>query len=208
MKIVLFLVGSMALGLFALSPTSHATPPAGGFHSGGLAAPGPMGQTAVHIAQAPAGRVQVNLTPRLITNRTNVRVAGFPNGPTLLPYPLVSTPANNDWARSNAWAAYNANLRNIPTAENPSRLRNPQKLVDRDRFIQMPQSSRRYNFQFSDNEIRSVQSALRRLGIYSGQVDGILGPDTRRAIEDYQTKNKLPVTGQPDQGLNGLLGIF
>jgi len=59
-----------------------------------------------------------------------------------------------------------------------------------------------------DNEIRSVQAALRRLGIYSGQVDGILGPDTHRAIEDYQVKNKLPVTGQPDQGLNALLGIF
>ena len=27
-------------------------------------------------------------------------------------------------------------------------------------------------------------------------------------IEDYQVKNKLPVTGQPDQGLNALLGIF
>jgi Putative peptidoglycan binding domain len=63
-----------------------------------------------------------------------------------------------------------------------------------------------YNFQFSDNEIRSVQAALRRLGIYSGQADGILGPDTRRAIEDYQVKNKLPVTGQPDKGLNAMLG--
>jgi peptidoglycan hydrolase-like protein with peptidoglycan-binding domain len=37
---------------------------------------------------------------------------------------------------------------------------------------------------------------------------GILGPDTHQAIEDYQVKNKLPVTGQPDQGLNALLGIF
>ena len=51
-------------------------------------------------------------------------------------------------------------------------------------------------------------AALRRLGIYSGQVDGILGPDTHRAIEDYQVKNKLPVTGQPDQMLNALLGVF
>jgi len=54
----------------------------------------------------------------------------------------------------------------------------------------MPQSSGRYNFQFSDNEIRSVQAALRRLGIYSGQVDGILGPDTHGAIEDYQLKKQ------------------
>ena len=171
-------------------------------------APGLMGQTTVHIAQAPVGRVQVprvqlNLTPQYTANPS--RIAGFPSGPTQLPYPLVSTPANDAWARNNAWAAYNANLRNIPTAENPNRLAARQNLLDQDRFIQRPQSSGRYNFQFSDNEIRSVQAALRRLGIYSGQVDGILGPDTRRAIEDYQVKNKLPVTGQPEQGLNALL---
>jgi peptidoglycan hydrolase-like protein with peptidoglycan-binding domain len=106
-----------------------------------LVAPGLMGQTTVHIAQAPVGRVQVprvqvNLTPQHPANPSNVRTAGFPS------------------------------------------------------------------------EIRSVQAALRRLGIYSGQVDGILGPDTQRAIEDYQVKNKLPVTGQPNQGLYALLGIF
>jgi peptidoglycan hydrolase-like protein with peptidoglycan-binding domain len=83
-----------------------------------------------------------------------------------------------------------------------------QNLLDQGRFIQMPQSSGRYNFQVSNNQIRAVQAALRRLGIYSGQVDGILGPDTHRAVEDYQIKSKLPVTGQPDQRLNALLGIF
>jgi hypothetical protein len=178
-----------------------------------LIAPGLMGQTAVHIAQAPVVHVQVprvrlNLTPQHTANQSNFRITGFPSGPTLLPYPLVSTPANNAWARNNAWASYNANLRHIPTAENPNRLAARQNFLDQQRFIQMPQSSRRYNFQFSDNEIRSVQASLRRLGIYSGQVDGILGPDTRRAIEDYQVQNKLPVTGQPNQGLNALLGIF
>ena len=178
-----------------------------------MPAPGLMGQTTVHFAQAPAGRaqvprVQLNLTPQHTASPSNVRIAGFPSGPTQPPYPLVSTPANDAWARNNAWAAYNANLRHIPISENPNRLAARQNLLDQDRFIQRPQSSGRYNFQFSDNEIRSVQAALRRLGIYSGQVDGILGPDTHRAIEDYQVKNKLPVTGQPDQMLNALLGVF
>ena len=130
---------------------------------------GLMGQTTVHIAQAPVGA-----------------------------YASTKAPTESD----------SANLRHIATAENPNRLAARQNLLDQDRFIQMPQSSGRYNFQFSDNEIRSVQAALRRLGIYSGQVDGILGPDTHRAIEDYQVKNKLPVTGQPDRGLNALLGLF
>jgi hypothetical protein len=178
-----------------------------------VAGPGLMGQTTLHIAQAPVGRVQVprvqlNLPPQLRASSTNLRIAGFPSGPTQLPYPLLSTPANDAWARNNAWAAYNANPQNIPTAANPNRLAAHQNLLDQDRFIQMPQSSSRYNFQFSDNEIRSVQAALRRLGLYSGQVDGILGPDTQRAVEDYQVENKLPVTGQPDQRLNTLLGVF
>jgi len=172
-----------------------------------LFAEGLVAQTTVPVA----GHVQVptvQLTPRYTASPSTFRNAGFPNGPTLLPYPLARTPANDAKARNDAWAAYNANLHSIPTAENPNRLAPRQNLLDQNRFIQMPQSSHRYNFQFSDNEVRSVQAALRRLGIYSGQVDGILGPDTQRAIEDYQVKNKLPVTGQPSQGLNALLGIF
>ena len=174
-----------------------------------FAAPGLMAQTTGVLA--PAGRVQVptlHLAPQQVAVPSTVRSAGFPQGPTNLPYPLISTPANDAWARNNAWAAYNASLRQIPTAPNPNRLAAPQNLLDQHRFIQMPQSSHRYNFQFSDNEIRSVQAALKRQGLYSGQVDGILGPDTRHAIEDYQIRAKLPVTGQPDQSLNALLGIF
>jgi hypothetical protein len=172
-----------------------------------------MGQTTVHLAPAPVGRVQVprvplNLSAQSGVSSSNFRIAGFPSGPTLLPHPLLATPANEAWARNNAWAVYNANQQNIPTAANPNRLAARQNLLDQDRFVQMPQSRGRYNFQFSDNEIRSVQVALRQLGIYSGQVDGILGPETRRAVEDYQVKNQLPVTGKPDQKLNALLGIF
>jgi hypothetical protein len=37
-------------------------------------------------------------------------------------YPLAHTPSNQAWDRNNAWAAYNANLRHIPTAQNPNRL--------------------------------------------------------------------------------------
>jgi Putative peptidoglycan binding domain len=143
-------------------------------------------------------------------------MAGLPAGPSQAPYPVPRTLANDALVRSSAWAAFNASVHpntglqtaQRPTAaENPNRLASRQNSLDQNRFVQMPQSSGRYNFQFSDHEIRSVQAALRRIGIYSGQVDGILGPDTRRAVEDYQVENKLPVTGQPDQRLNALLGI-
>jgi hypothetical protein len=163
------------------------------FALGGMFASSLIAQTTVSTARAPAvGGVR----------------SGLPSGPVQLSYPLTSTPANQAWVRNNAWSAYNESLHHIPTAANPNRLAAQQKLVDQDRFIQKPNSSHRYNFQFSDNEIRSVQGALRRMGTYSGQVDGILGPDTQRAIEEYQLRNKRPVTGQPDQWLNASLGIF
>ena len=168
------------------------------------------------IAQTIAPAVRMPATPTLggsvHSNQQGANrllgVSGLPAGPSQLPYPLTSTPANDAWVRNHAWAGYNESLRHIPTTANPNRLAQQQNLLDQNRFIQRPQSSRRYNFQFSDNEIRSVQGALRRLGIYSGQVDGILGPDTQRAIEDYQVRTKRPVTGQPDQSLNASLGIF
>jgi hypothetical protein len=178
-----------------------------------VVAPDLMGQTMAHFAHPSVGPVQVSgfhliLPAQPRAGSSNIRIVGFPGGSTQLPYPLVPSPANDAWARNNAWATYDANLRHIPTAKNPNRLAASQNLLDQGRFIQMPQSTGRYNFQFNDHEIRSVQAALRRLGIYSGQVDGILGPDTQRAVEDYQVENKLPVTGQPDQRLSALLGIF
>lgn len=172
-----------------------------------------IAQTVAPAVRAPAisplgGGVHLNSLSQQGANHSNLGVTGLPAGPSPLPYPLISTPANDAWVRNHAWAAYNESLRQIPTTTNPNRLAQQQNLLDQNRFIQRPQSSRRYNFQFSDNEIRSVQGALRRLGIYSGQVDGILGPDTQRAIEDYQVRTKRPVTGQPDQSLNASLGIF
>ena len=168
------------------------------FALGVLFTTGLMAQTGVHL----------NLAPQYRVSPANPVVNGLPGGRTQVPRPYTSTPANDAVVRNNAWAAYNAELHHIPTTTNPNRLAVRQNLLDQDRFIQRPTSPHRYNFQFSDNEIRSVQAALRRNGTYSGQVDGILGPDTRRAIEEYQGRNKLPVTGQPDRGLNASLGIF
>jgi hypothetical protein len=144
-------------------------------------------------------------TPAQISARG---VTGLPTGPSHLPSTLTPNPANDAMVRNNAWTSYNTSMHQIPTAPNPNRLAPPQqKLIDQDQFIQRPNSAHRYNFQFSDNEIRSVQGALRRMGIYSGQTDGILGPDTQRAIETYQLQTRRPVTGQPDQSMNAALGI-
>lgn len=53
----------------------------------------------------------------------------------------------------------------------------------------------------------NVQSKLAQLGYYSGDVDGRIGPLSRQAIENYQTDQGLPVTGNIDQPLLHSLGL-
>jgi hypothetical protein len=52
-----------------------------------------------------------------------------------------------------------------------------------------------------DQIVANVQYALQQLGYFSEEVDGVLGPVTRSAIEDYQVENDLPVTGAIDRPL-------
>jgi peptidoglycan hydrolase-like protein with peptidoglycan-binding domain len=47
----------------------------------------------------------------------------------------------------------------------------------------------------SKNEMSAAQEALTRLGYGPLKADGVLGPGTRRAIEAFQQKQGLPVTG-------------
>ncbi|MCP5363701.1 MAG: peptidoglycan-binding protein [Hyphomicrobiales bacterium] len=47
--------------------------------------------------------------------------------------------------------------------------------------------------------LRKVQEQLKAKGLYDGGVDGAYGGGTRKAIEAFQTEQKIPVTGLPDQ---------
>ncbi|MGZ5545094.1 MAG: peptidoglycan-binding domain-containing protein [Limisphaerales bacterium] len=49
-----------------------------------------------------------------------------------------------------------------------------------------------------DQVVADVQGALQRLGYYQGAIDGVLGPATQDAIENYQRDHGLPVTGGID----------
>lgn len=46
-----------------------------------------------------------------------------------------------------------------------------------------------------DMLVMEIQSLLQETGHYTGTVDGIAGPGTRRAIESFETEIGLPVTG-------------
>jgi len=55
--------------------------------------------------------------------------------------------------------------------------------------------------------VRRVQMSLRILGYYTGQIDGIIGPGTRRAIEKYRWDKGLNAANVIDAELLNSLGI-
>lgn len=58
----------------------------------------------------------------------------------------------------------------------------------------------------SDPVVEQVQGILKDLDFYSGTVDGISGPNTRKAIQAYQQKVGLPASGEIDAVLLDQLG--
>lgn len=49
------------------------------------------------------------------------------------------------------------------------------------------------------DQLSGVQSRLNNLGFDCGPVDGVLGPNTKAAIKEFQKEHSLQETGTPDQ---------
>ncbi|HZH53143.1 MAG TPA: peptidoglycan-binding protein [Microvirga sp.] len=47
-------------------------------------------------------------------------------------------------------------------------------------------------------QVSAIQEALTKLGVAELKADGVLGPNTRQAIEAFERSNGLPVTGKLD----------
>jgi peptidoglycan hydrolase-like protein with peptidoglycan-binding domain len=58
----------------------------------------------------------------------------------------------------------------------------------------------------SDPAVEEVQATLKQLNFYAGEIDGLVGPATRAAIEAYQAKMGMTVTGKVDDDLLDQLG--
>ena len=52
-----------------------------------------------------------------------------------------------------------------------------------------------------------VQERLRQMGAYAGRADGIWGPDSQAALEQFQQRRGLQVTGQLNQATAATLGL-
>ena len=64
-----------------------------------------------------------------------------------------------------------------------------------------------YNDLPPDQVIANVQTALQQQGYYQGEVDGLLGPQTRAAIGEYQRATGLAETAAIDQPTLESLGM-
>lgn len=56
-------------------------------------------------------------------------------------------------------------------------------------------------------KVNEMQKALNEKGYAVGRVDGVVGPKTSNAIREFQSKEGLSATGQPDQQTLKALGI-
>lgn len=59
----------------------------------------------------------------------------------------------------------------------------------------------------SNEQLRAAQEALKKHGMYEGEVDGIMGPKTRAAIQEFQKNEGLEATGRLDQQTLSRLGV-
>lgn len=64
-----------------------------------------------------------------------------------------------------------------------------------------------YNNYALGQVITNVQVALRSQGFYRGSIDGLVGPQTRAALRQYQRTHGLVVTGAIDQPTLATLGL-
>lgn len=71
-------------------------------------------------------------------------------------------------------------------------------VLEPNRTVQRPQSGPARLSEADREMLRGVQAALKAQGFYKGAIDGLYGPGTRAALEAFQRKEGLTVTGQPD----------
>ncbi len=59
----------------------------------------------------------------------------------------------------------------------------------------------------SPQVVQTVQQMLRQNGEYAGAVDGVWGPDSQAALERYQQRHSLQVTGSLNQATAATMGL-
>ncbi|HLW34163.1 MAG TPA: peptidoglycan-binding domain-containing protein [Chthoniobacterales bacterium] len=64
-----------------------------------------------------------------------------------------------------------------------------------------------YNNQSANSTVAGAQDRLTQEGFYHGQIDGVLGPETRHAIVRFQTKHGLRISGELSNDTLNAMGL-
>ena len=70
-----------------------------------------------------------------------------------------------------------------------------------------PMARSSMNSQWSQEDVRSVQEALKGKGHDPGPIDGVMGPRTKQALRAFQRAQNIQTTGQLDGSTASALGV-
>lgn len=85
----------------------------------------------------------------------------------------------------------------LPSVEPPAPLIEPDTILTRDElFDESPYAD--WDSYNKSLILKKAQTAFKDLELYEAKVDGAAGPSTQKAINQYQTDKRLPVTGRLD----------
>ena len=87
---------------------------------------------------------------------------------------------------------FSANADDIPNAS-------PGPAYHRLNAVNLSKDDIRWAQFLSKDDIRWAQFKLHMIGFYDGSLDGVVGPETKRAILGFQKSNSLERTGRLDQ---------
>ena len=73
--------------------------------------------------------------------------------------------------------------------------------VDQERRSDQAMKERERVLAIQNALVRQIQKSLLEMGYYEGKVDGLYGPQTKRAIEQYEQDRGLTITGKATQEL-------
>jgi peptidoglycan hydrolase-like protein with peptidoglycan-binding domain len=67
--------------------------------------------------------------------------------------------------------------------------------------LSMPETSHHWinTANLSKDDVRWAQAELHYVGLYNGSLDGVIGPETKRALAEFQKSNGLERTATLDQ---------
>ena len=95
----------------------------------------------------------------------------------------------------------------VPAAAQQSGSTQPQQSGANQPMAPQTQQGSTQEQNLSKDEIRQVQQALDQKGFKAGQADGVLGPETKNAIKEFQQKQGFNATGELDSQTMSALGV-